>query len=496
MSIDTPTAGTFSDATPGLARREIAASDPIPLVIDLDGTLISTDLLYESVLDAVASHGLGVVKGLGRALASRQALKQHFAGLSTIDYANLPYEHNVLNLAEAARAAGRKVYLATASHHTHADGIAAALGIFDGVFASDEETNLSGAAKAKVLVDAFGEGGFDYVGNGASDLPVWTRARHAIAVNLSPRVDRRLLALRPGREVLPTRSFDWRSLRKALRPHQYAKNLLVFVPLLTAHAFNPMAVGQAVLAFLAFCACASAVYVFNDLLDLQSDRDHPTKKQRPFAAGKLPIELGIALIPLLTLLAFALAWLVSPAFAGVLLAYYGLTNLYSLNLKRRMVLDVVALALLYTVRVFGGAVAIDVVISEWLFTFSLLMFTALALVKRYIELNTRLDRGMDDPSNRNYRITDLPVIAGLAAAAGMNSIMVLALYVSSADVQEMYSRPIVLWGLCPLFLYWVARLVMLAHRRMVDDDPIAFAIKDNRSWVVGALAIVLVAAAL
>lgn len=480
----------------GTGRQALLADAGIPLVIDLDGTLIATDLLYETFLDAAASQGWRLLTECYVGLRSRHALKSMLAARSRINYPGLPYDQRVLDLAANAKAAGRKVYLATASNVLHAERIAETLGIFDGVFASDDSRNLKGSAKADLLVATFGSQGFDYVGNDESDLEIWAQARRALTVNLSRAADRRLLVLHPDRETVCKREIRLKTVIKALRPHQYAKNVLVLVPLLTAHAFNLEAITQALLAFLAFCLCASGAYLLNDLLDLQADRDHPTKRHRPLAAGELPIGMALALVPLLTLGAAAIAWLVSPPFLAVLAGYYVLTNLYSLNLKRRMVLDVVALALLYTLRVWGGAVAIDVAVSEWLFTFSLVMFTALALVKRYIELATRLDGGLQDPSNRNYKVSDLPVIAGLAAAAGMNSIMVLALYVSSADVSAIYSRPELLWGLCPLFLYWVARLVMLAHRRMVDDDPIAFALKDNRSWVVGILAIVLVVAAL
>ena len=472
--------------------HEACASDKTPLIVDLDGTLVRTDLLYESFFDTLSRDPKRLFDtGLVRKF-SREGLKAKLATTSRIDYAQLPYNEKVLAVVEEARKEGRKTYLATASHQSHGEGIAEALGLFDGVFASDDSVNLKGARKAELLVAQFGEGGFDYIGNHDSDHEIWKHARRAYSVDLAVSSSKRLTREHADHVVVEERRFDFKALIKGLRPHQYAKNGLVFVPLLTAHQFNLFAITHALMAFAAFSLCASGAYLLNDLLDIQSDRGHPTKKNRPIASGRLPITVAIALAPILTVLSFLIAFFVSPAFLLALAVYYVATNLYSFTLKKRMFTDVVVLALLYTLRVFAGAAAIDVVISEWLFAFSLLIFTALALVKRYVELSTRLDKGLDDPSSRNYKIADLPIIAALAASAGMNSVMVLALYVSSNDVARAYSHPHILWGLCPLFLYWIARIVMLAHRRYVDEDPIAFALKDDRSWAVGLIAIALV----
>lgn len=478
-----------------------APADPAPLtarplVVDLDGTILNSDLLYESFFDALSRDIFGALRAIATLHFSRQALKARLADLSNLDYTTLPYNAGVLQFIEQARLEGRAIYLATASNEAHARAVAAHLGLFDGIFASDDAVNLKGANKAGALVAAFGEGGFDYIGNDASDLDIWRVANNAVSIGLDAKSTKKLKQLHPQSITLDHPGLDMRALAKAMRPHQYAKNMLLFVPLLTAHQFGLMPALQAVLAFIAFSICASSVYLLNDLIDLQSDRGHPTKKKRPFASGRLPIALGLVMVPALILAAFALALVVSPQFCAVLAGYFALTTAYSFSLKRKMVIDVVALAILYTLRVVAGAVAIDVVISEWLLTFSLMIFTALALIKRYIELSTRLHEGLEDPSNRNYKKTDLPVIAALAAAAGMNSITVIALYVSSSSVQQLYSHPAFLWGLCPLFLYWISRAVMLAHRRIMDEDPIAFALKDPRSWVVGAAAVGLMLAAL
>ncbi|TPP06986.1 UbiA family prenyltransferase [Rhizobium glycinendophyticum] len=468
----------------------------IPLVVDLDGTLIKTDLLYESLFDALSRRHIEVFNRDLPSRLSRNGIKRHLLSFCDIDHGNLPYNENVLSIINAARGAGRKVYLATASDRFHAEKVADHLEVFDGVFASDEHQNLKGETKARALVEAFGDGGFDYIGNDTSDKAIWRHARRAYGVHMSASLARDLAASHPDHVAVQGKQSRWTALVSAMRPHQYAKNGLIFVPLLTAHQFNLEALFNAFLAFIAFSLCASGVYLLNDLLDIQADRAHPTKRKRPFASGQLPIAFGMAFIPLLTLAAFALAWCISFHFFLTLLIYYVVTNAYSFVIKRRMIIDVVTLACLYTLRVFAGAAAIDVSVSDWLFTFSLLIFTALALLKRYIELAGRLDRQLSDPSNRNYKVADLPVIMALAAAAGMNSVMVIALYVSSDTVAGLYTHPRLLWGLCPLFLYWIARAVMLAHRRLMDDDPIAFALKDNRSWGVGLAAVSLVLAAL
>jgi 4-hydroxybenzoate polyprenyltransferase/phosphoserine phosphatase len=468
----------------------------VALVVDLDGTLIQTDLLYESLFDALSRHGLKVLSSGLLRQRSRSGIKHCLASLAAIDYACLPFNADVLNLIAEAKDSGRRVYLATASHRSQADGVAVALGLFDGVFASAETVNLKGQAKAEALVAAFGEGGFDYVGNDESDREIWRHARRAYGVGLPPHLERDLAATHRNPIFVTRREGRWKALVQAMRPHQYAKNSLIFVPLLTAHQFNLTALIQASLAFIAFSLCASGVYLLNDLLDIQADRAHPSKKRRPFAAGRLSIPFGMACVPLLTLASFTLAAFVSFNFFLTLATYYAATNAYSFFIKKRVIVDVVTLACLYTLRVFAGAAAIDVAVSDWLFTFSLLIFTALALLKRYIELAGRLDMQLSDPGNRDYRIADLPVIIALASAAGMNSVMVIALYVSSETVVGLYSDPKILWGLCPLFLYWIARAIMLAHRRVMDDDPIAFALKDSRSWAVGIIAVALVLTAL
>ncbi len=281
----------------------------------------------------------------------------------------------------------------------------------------------------------------------------------------------------------------------ALRVHQYAKNALVFVPLLTAHTFSSRFIFNSLLAFVAFCLCASSVYLLNDLIDLRADRQHPTKRMRPFASGAIPLHQGLVATLVLLSLAMVCAIATSLLFSAVLMAYVAITLAYSLTLKRRLMVDIVVLATLYTARVIAGAAALPVIPSEWLLAFSMFVFTCLALVKRYVELALRIDRDLPDPSNRNYRLMDLPIIGALAAASGFNAITIFALYVSSPTVSQLYRRPELLWLICPILMYWLSRMVILAHRRVVDDDPIVFALRDQNSRIcaVCMVAIVLLA---
>jgi len=468
----------------------------IPLVVDLDGTLVRSDLLYESFFDT-AILGIRFTFGTFQSLIlGKAAVKRYLAAASMLDYTTLPYESCVIDLIREAKAQGRSVYLATASDERHAQAISAHLNLFDGYFASDGRENLSGLTKAEILVTRFGEKGFDYIGNDRSDLPVWGRARKAYHVRISSMLKRRLMALNGECVQLHTEGASIKTWLRALRVHQYAKNLLVFVPLLTAYQFALAPMVSSTIAFLAFCACASAVYILNDLLDLKDDRAHPNKRSRPFASGTLRISAGMLSVPFLLLAAFGLGAAVSVEFLLVLAGYLTLTTAYSFYLKRKMLVDAVTLALLYSTRIVGGAVAVNVLVSEWLFAFSLFMFTSLALMKRYVELSVRSDRGLSDPSNRNYRIGDLDIVAALAAAAGMNAVTIFALYVSSSTVQALYSHPKVLWLICPILLYWIGRALLMAHRRLMDDDPIVFALKDRVSTIAIASVLLIVLAAI
>ncbi len=454
----------------------------IPLVVDLDRTLVKTDLLHESFFQSISNGARHHLRLLAYLLKGKAPLKQYLAEQSTIDYSLLPYNSDVLAFIEQAREIGRPVYLATGSDRLHAEGVGAHLGLFDGVLSSDGQTNLSGRTKAKQLVAMFGERGFDYIGDSAADMEIWVRANKAITVGagtgLRSRIEKRQsLADHIALDKKPTIWF------RVLRIHQYAKNGLVFLPMITSQSLTMTALIQCISAFFAFSFCASSVYIINDLVDLEADRKHPTKCNRPFASGAVPILQGLAAVPVLLALAFGFALSVSFLLAAVLAGYFAVTLAYSFSLKRKMMIDVVVLAGLYTTRVIGGAAAIRVVPSEWLLAFSMFFFSFMALIKRYIELDTRIEQGLGELTNRNYRKSDVSVVTALAAASGMNAVTIFALYVSSPNVQSRYHHPELFWLICPLLLYWVGRVLVMAHRRLIDDDPIIFALRDPRSYI-------------
>jgi 4-hydroxybenzoate polyprenyltransferase/phosphoserine phosphatase len=466
-----------------------------PLVVDLDGTLIRSDILAEGVFAHIGSKLTGAIE-LAQALRGGKASLKHFlAHEKDLNTADLPYDPQVLALIAEAKSDGRKVYLATASHQRQADAVANNLRLFDGVFATNRDHNLSGANKAQVLQQAFGSGNFDYVGNDFADLEVWKHARMAYVVGPNRRLARRVQMLGIPHRTLPRNRPSARTWATALRVHQYAKNTLLFVPALTSHTFEPEKLLLVLLGFLIFSAAASAVYLLNDLIDIDADRSHPTKRHRPFANGSLPWKDGVTAIGVMTIGALALSLALSPKFTGVLIAYIVVTTSYTLLLKRKMLIDVVVLAMLYTVRVVAGGVLIDAEISEWLLAFSLLIFTSLAIIKRYVELSKRLSDGLPDLKNRNYRTSDLPILAALAAATAANAVTIFALYISSRTVAAMYSRPLFLWLICPLLIYFLGRALMLAHRGEMHDDPIVFALTDpvSRATVVSCGLLVLLA---
>jgi 4-hydroxybenzoate polyprenyltransferase/phosphoserine phosphatase len=473
-----------------LHAGKLAVAAPIPLVIDLDGTLLRSDLLVETALLFVRDQPYRILAPLQWLAQGKAALKHQLAHATELDVSALPYEQSVIEFVTVERARGRQVILATASHLRLARRVAAHLGLFDEVIATDADRNLSANAKRDVLVQAYGDRGFDYCGNSRDDLPVWGAARQAYVVNASPAVERQARAMGNFAGVLDSERpvlGDW---IKALRLHQWLKNLLIFVPLLAAHRYTELPlVLDALLAFLCFSLCASSVYILNDLLDLRDDRTHASKRSRPFAAGRLSLQSGAIAFPALLACAFALGlWQLPLAFSAGLATYYVLTLAYSLSLKRRMVVDVITLAGLYTLRIIVGAVTLDIPLSFWLLAFSMFMFLSLALVKRYAELlQVHAQGSKQKAKGRGYFPDDLPIIASLGAASGYMAVMVLAFYINDPGTAQQYRHPQLIWLACPLLLTWISRVWMLAHRGKMNEDPVIFAVKDRKSLAMGAL---------
>lgn len=457
--------------------------DNVALCVDLDGTLLKSDVLFESLLALLGRNPLYLFLLPFWLLRGKAAFKHEIASRVELDPTTLPYDERLLSLLRESSARPR--VLCTATNAKFAHGIAEHLGVFDQVIASDDRLNLSGQRKAAALVERFGTYGFDYAGNESVDLDVWSSARSAWVVNGSHSLARRAASTTRVDKHLPAARDRLKAWIKAIRMHQWLKNLLVFVPLLASHRFvDVVAVGDSVVAFLAFGLCASGVYVLNDLLDLSSDRRHPRKRRRPFAAGTLPLVQGLIAAPVLTLAGFGLAWAAGPLFALVLATYYLMTLAYSLYLKRVVMVDVVTLAGLYTIRIIGGAAAIQSGLSFWLLAFSMFIFLSLAMLKRYTELATLLANGHDKASGRGYQVDDLPLIQSLGASSGYCAVLVFALYINSPESLELYSHPQVLWLICPMLLYWISRAWVKAHRGGMDDDPVVFAVTDRVSQAV------------
>lgn len=467
------------------------------LAVDLDGTLVRTDLMLEAWWSLVARDVPGALRALARLPRGRAAFKAALADRASVDVAGLPYRQSVLRMIRDRRAGGGRVALVTASDARMAEAVAAHLGCIDEVYGSNAGENLKGEAKAAFLAGRFGARGFDYVGDATADIAVWRRARRAITVDAPPALRRAAAeAAAEGAEHLDdgpaTGAPPWLT---AIRPHQWVKNLLVFLPVAAAHSVAPGDWAAAALAFICFSLVASGVYLLNDLLDLAADRAHARTRLRPLASGALPLAAGSVLAPALAALGLLLALLFAPpAFAGALAGYLALTTAYSLYLKRRLVIDICVLAGLYTIRVFAGAAAAGLTLSPWLLVFSIFLFLSLAAVKRQAELVQDLADGREKVAGRAYVTSDLPVVAGMALASGYVAALVVALYVNAPGVAELYAQPLLLWGFCPILVYWISRTVMVAHRGGMQGDPVVYALRDRVSQLCALAALALAAA--
>lgn len=459
----------------------------MPLCVDLDGTLVKTDMLMETLVAVVRRKpwlAFAVPLWLSR---GRPALKRELAERACTDPACLPYDEVLLAELRRERAAGRHLVLATAADQCVAQSVAGHLGLFDEVMASDGAVNLKGEVKAVALAARFGERGFDYAGNDRFDIPIWKRSREALVAGATPGILRALAAANTPHRALERPAPRAFMLARALRLYQWSKNLLVFVPLLTAHRFlEPGAAASALLAFLAFSLVASAVYLLNDLSDLEADRRHPTKRRRAIAAGELPIASAIAMMPVLLLGAAAISLLLPWTFAALLVLYVGVNLGYSFFLKRVALVDVFVLAGLYGLRILAGAAAIGVPVSHWLLAFSLFAFLSLALAKRYVEVAHVAARDGSQVEGRGYAAGDGALLGTLGIVSGYLSVLVFALYITSGEVQVLYGTPVLLWLIGPLLLFWITRIWFLAYRGRLHEDPLLFALRDGASYAIGA----------
>ena len=476
------------EVTLPLTSAVSSTDEAVPLVVDLDGTLVNGDTLVESILSLIRQRPASILMlplWLGRGKA---ALKANIAQRFQLDAATLGYRADLLEYLHNEHAKGRQLILATAAHESTASNAAQHLRLFDGVLASTSSVNLKGKVKRDKLVERFGLKGFDYIGDSKADTPVWAACRIGHVAGSMNRLPSEALAAGAQQgKVFTARRATLKTWVRAMRPHQWVKNLLVFVPPILNHHIDGEILKSLLLTFAAFSLVSSATYINNDLFDLAADRQHPRKSKRPFASGELSISRGIFLSILLLVTGLALGSIVGLPLEVCLVGYLLLTSLYSSFLKGKPIIDVIALASLYTLRLYAGGLVSKAFVTPWLFQFSIFLFISLAFVKRYSELRRLFHDGQDTAPGRNYRSTDLSMISQAGLTAGLLAGLVLALYVNGGDVQRLYPAPQMLWGLCPLFVYWISRVWLIAHRGNMNEDPIIWAFRDRVSYIVGFL---------
>jgi len=455
-----------------------------PLVIDLDGTLLKSDLLIETGVLFLTDWPFQVGKLCNWLLQGKLMLKKNLAETTNLDVSTLPYNKTVLDLITVERSKGRKIILATGSYKSLAFKIAEYLGLFDDVIASNHKQNVVGKRKCEILVEKYGKKGFDYLGNSNEDLMVWEQASKALGVNVSKATRRKSKLYCDLKELHAEKRSFGLLLLKAMRLHQWLKNILIFVPLFAAHAYNNNGLMfDAIIAWFAFGLCASSIYLFNDLVDIKNDRQHKTKRMRPFASGELSALIGIIYIPILLIMSFLISfYLLSFNFINILILYFLITLVYSLFLKKLIIFDVMTLALLYTLRLIAGAYAVNVSLSFWILAFSMFIFMSLAIVKRYAEIKmiSRPESSEKIPG-RGYFSTDLPVLLSLGVASGYTAVLVFALYVNDPATMDQFTQPKLIWLSCPILFVWISRVWMLTHRGLMLSDPVVFAAKDKLS---------------
>ncbi len=467
-------------------RPTSAVQTERPLCVDLDGTLVKSDTFLDSLMVLARRHPTAFLSTPLWALQGKAHIKARVASLVTLDAEHLPYNRPLLNFLRDEHAAGRKLYLATGADRALAVKVADHLGIFDEVMASDGTVNLTGKHKLAELKQRFSAEGFDYIGNAMPDLPLLQGATEPMLAN----PDLRLQGALKSHKVTASRTFLDRSpmiktLAKALRVHQWAKNLLVFLPLLLAHSFRLAPALIALAAFFCFSTIASATYIFNDLLDLEADRIHLNKRKRAFAAGDLSVKAGLAISCVLAALSLTMAAYLPSRFMVYLLFYLVTTLAYSLKLKRIVLVDVIVLSGLYTIRMVAGSAATYTPISPWLAAFSIFFFLSLAMVKRFSELRNLQERGAHPTNARGYLVSDIEQVRSFGTSSAYASIVIFALYINGHDVAALYHHPGRMWLITPFMILWVSRVWLLASRGELHEDPVVFALTDRMSMLLG-----------
>ena len=463
-----------------------------PLCVDLDGTIISTDTLFESMLLSIKQKPVVLLLIPIWVLSGRANLKEKLSQIAIPNPEYLPYKEEVLDFIRTEKSNGRRIILVSATQRIIAESVAKYLGLFDEVLATDSSINLRSKNKKELLVKLYGEKGFDYIGDSSADFLVWASSNEAILVEPSKKVLSKAKKESNVTKVFKSNNHLFKSLIKEIRVYQWLKNVLIFLPLLMAHKSGLNSFWLAITAFISFSLTASFVYVLNDLLDLESDRQHPRKKFRPFASGKLSIHQGFVLTPILLLLGFGSSlFFINYEFSITLLIYLIITTAYSFYLKKVIILDLIILSCLYTIRLIAGAAAVGVEVSQWLLGFSIFFFLSLAIMKRYTELRVMIEQNKSKTSGRGYHVEDISFLRNIGPASGYLSVLIFALYVNSEKVISLYHTPQFLWLTLLCLLYWISRIWIIAQRGNMHDDPIVFTAKDPVSYIVWLLIAVL-----
>jgi 4-hydroxybenzoate polyprenyltransferase len=469
----------------------------VPFVVDLDGTLVPTDTLHEALFLLLKHDWSRAWRVPVWILQGRAVVKEKLGALVTDqDVANFPINADLLEFVEREARRGRKIVLATAADHSIAEKVAQRFPFISKVIASDGRTNLRGRAKAEALSEIYPKG-FVYAGDSYPDVEVWRRSSGAIFAGNSRRLFEEVKDATQLFASFPKPSLGFNGLRRALRIHQWAKNTLIFVPLILGGKFlDAAAWTKGFEGFLAFGLLASATYLLNDLWDLHEDRQHWSKKNRPLAAGEMQIVLSIALILLLSFGAFSIAFVAASGSIALLAIYLGVTLAYSFRLKREPVIDVVLLASLFTMRLGVGIVVAGVTFSAWLLVFSMFFFLSLSLVKRQTEIVRMLAHGKESAPGRGYYAKDAPFLLASGVATMMGSVLIMVIYlIEDAFPKGLYKHPELLWAFPVVIFLWLARIWLLCHRGELHDDPVAFALKDRLSLVYVGIAGAIFAAA-
>lgn len=467
--------------------------DNIPLVADLDGTIIVTDTLLESTIIAIRRRPFILFLLPFWILKGKLFFKQSIDHYARCHPELLPYRQDVLDFIKLEKKKGRKIVLATATVKPIADSVSDYLGIFDEVIAT-ESVNLRSNEKSRVLIEKYGERGFDYIGDSKADIAVWASSGVAHIVHRTESLTKKAQKSGNVGNVFFPEQTTIKDFIKEIRVYQWIKNILILLPLLMAHLvadFHLIILN--IIAFFAFSLTASSVYVLNDLFDIEADRAHKRKRFRPIASGKINVPSALHLSIFLFSIGIIFSIFFLPLnFFLVLVVYLILTTLYSFSLKRIYIVDIIILAGLYTLRLIAGGMAVDVEVSYWMLAFSLFLFLNLAIVKRYTELNQLVETNEAKAKGRGYHVEDLSLLRSLGTSSGYLSVLVFALYVNSKEVLGLYKRPEMLWAIAPMLLYWITRIWFVAHRGKMHDDPIVFTAKDPVSYVVGFLVLILI----